>query len=158
MTCGAWKVPHKRELALDLVERGDALTGLQRARMYARINDHLLDGHVSFSEGRIRRGFVAGLPVEDMVVMLARAVRALVLVLDVLADHRRIRRHGFERIDIAGQSLVFDLDQFGGVRRRIAVLGNDESHFLVLEQHLAVGQDHLHVACERRHPGEIHRF
>src|SRR5262249_26565244 len=30
-----------------------------------------------------------------------------------------------------------------------------EGDFLVLEQYLAVGQDHLHVARERRHPGEV---
>jgi hypothetical protein len=30
-----------------------------------------------------------------------------------------------------------------------------EGHLLVLKQHLAVGQDHLHVAGERRHPGEV---
>jgi hypothetical protein len=33
---------------------------------------------------------VAGLPIEDMVVMLALAVRAFGLVLDVLADDRRV--------------------------------------------------------------------
>jgi hypothetical protein len=30
------------------------------------------------------------------------------------------------------------------------------SDFLVLEQHLAVGEHHLDVAGERRHPGEVH--
>src|SRR5262249_4453369 len=30
-----------------------------------------------------------------------------------------------------------------------------ERHLLVLEQDLAVGQNHLHVARERRHPGEV---
>ena len=121
--------------------------------MHARIDDHLLDCHVSFGEGRVGRGLVAGLPVEDVVVVLARAVRALGLVLDVLADHRRIGRHSLERIDIARQGLVFDLDKFDGIGRGVAVLGDDESHFLVLEQYLSVGQHHLHVAGERRHPG-----
>ena len=90
----------QRELALDLVEGGDALAGFQRARMHARIDDHLLDRHVGLGESRIGRGLVAGLPVEDVVVVLARAVRAFVLVLDVLADHRRVRRHRLERIDV----------------------------------------------------------
>ena len=155
MTCGAWNVPHKRQLALDLVERGDALAGLERARMHARIDDHLLDRHVGLGEGRVGRRLVAGLPVEDVVVVLALAVRAVGLVLDVLADHRRVRRHRLERIDVDRQRLVLDLDQVGGVGRDIAVLGDDEGHFLVLEQHLAVGEHHLHVAGKRRHPGEV---
>ena len=53
------------------------------------------------------------------------------------------------------QSFVLDLDQFGRIRRGVAVLGNDKGHFLVLEQHFAVGEHHLHVAGKRRHPGEI---
>ena len=50
------------------------------------------------------------------------------------------------------QRLVLDLDQIGGVGRDVAVVGDDEGDFLVLEQHLAVGEHHLHVAGERRHP------
>ena len=61
---------------------------------------------------------VAHLPVEDVVVVLALAVRAVGLVLEVLADHRRVRRHRLERIDVERQRLVFDLDQVGGVGRR----------------------------------------
>ena len=112
----------QRQLALDLVERGDALAGLERAGVHARIGDHLLDGHVRLLEGRVGRGLVAGLPVEDVVRVLALAVRAVGLVLDVLADHRRVRVHRLERIDVAGQLLVFDLDQIGGIGRHIAVV------------------------------------
>ena len=54
-----------------------------------------------------------------------------------------------------GSVLVFDLDEIGGVGGDIAVGRDDEGDFLVLEQHLAVGEHHLHVAGERRHPGEI---
>ena len=50
------------------------------------------------------------------------------------------------------QRLVFDFHQIGGIGRDVAVLGDDERDFLVLEQHLAVGEHHLHVAGERRHP------
>src|SRR3974377_1781912 len=39
--------------------------------------------------------------------------------------------------------------------RRGPVFGNDESYFLVLEQHLAIGEHHLHLAGKRRHPGKI---
>ena len=63
--------------------------------------------------------------------------------------------HRLERIDVDGQRLVVDLDQLDRVGRRLAVLGDDEGDFLVLEQHLAVGEHHLHVAGERRHPGEV---
>ena len=93
-----------------------------------------------------------------MVVMLALAVRAVGLVLEVLADHRRVRRHRLERIDVDRERLVFDLDQFGGVGGGVAVFGDHEGDFLVLKQHLAVGQHHLHVAGERRHPGEVDGF
>src|SRR6516164_3029910 len=123
--------------------------------MHAWINYHFLDGDVGLSESGVSRSLVAGLPVEDVVVMMAWAVRAFLLVLDVLADHRGILRHSLERIDIARKCFVFDLDQFSGVGRGVPVFGNDESYFLVLEHHLAIGEHHLHVAGKRRHPGQI---
>ena len=90
-----------RELALDLVEGSDALAGLERAGVDALIGDQLLDGDVGLAEGRIGRVLVAHLPGEDVVVVLARAVRALGLVLEILAQHGRVRRHRLERIDVA---------------------------------------------------------
>jgi hypothetical protein len=123
--------------------------------MHARIDDHFLDSDIRFRKGRVGLGLVAGLPVEDVIVMLARTVGALLLVLDIFADHRSIGRHGFERIDIARQCLVFDFDQVGGIRRGVPVLRDNKSYLLVLEQDLAIGQHHLHVAGKRRHPGEI---
>ena len=146
----------ERELALDLVEGGDALAGLERAGVHARIDDQLLDGDVGLREGGVGRGLVAGLPVEHVVVVLALAVRALGLVLDVLADDRRVGRHGLERIDVDRQRLVFHLHKISSVGRDVAVLGDDEGDLLVLEQHLAVGEHHLHVAGERRHPRQVH--
>ena len=145
----------QRQLALDLVEGGDALAGLERAGVHARIGDHLLDLDVGLVEGGVGRGLFAGLPVEDVVVVLARPVRAFLLVLDVLADEGRVGVHRLHRIDVAGQPLVFDLDRVGAVGGGVAVGGDDEGDLLVLEQHLAVGQHHLHVAGERRHPGEV---
>ena len=124
--------------------------------MAARIDDQLLDRHVRVRERRVGRRLVARLPGEDVVVVLARPVRALGLVLDVLADHRGVGRHGLERIDVDGQRLILHLDQIGGVRRNVAVVRDHEGDFLVLEQHLAVGEHHLDVAGERRHPGEVH--
>ena len=65
-----------RQLALDLVERADALAGLQRRRMGAVIGDHLLDRHLRLAEGGVGEVLVADGPFEDVVVMLARTVRA----------------------------------------------------------------------------------
>ena len=93
-----------------------------------------------------------------MVVMLALAVRAVGLVLQILADHRRAVGHCLERIDVARERLVFDFDQFDSVGRGFAVLRDDEGDFLVLEQHFAVSQHHLHVAGERRHPRQVDGF
>ncbi len=93
-----------------------------------------------------------------MVVVLALAVRAFGLVLEVLAQHRRVRRHRLERIDDHRQPLVLDLDQLGRVGRHIAVLGDDEGDLLVLEQHLFLGQHRLHVAGKRRHVVQVERL
>ncbi len=123
--------------------------------MHARISDHLPDLDVGFLKRRVGRRFVAGLPGEDVVVVLALAVRTVGLVLEILTDHRRVRRHRFERVDVDRKRLVFHLDQIGGVSRDIAVLRDHKGHFLILEQHFAVGQHHLHVAGKRRHPGEV---
>ena len=51
----------QRQFAFDLVEGGDALAGLERARMHARIDDHLLDRDIGLLEGGIGRGLVARL-------------------------------------------------------------------------------------------------
>ena len=88
-----------RQLALDLVERADALAGLQRRRMGAVIGDHLLDRDLRLAEGGVGQILVADGPFEDVVVMLARPVRAGRLAGEVLAQHRRIRVHRLERID-----------------------------------------------------------
>ena len=88
--------------------------------------------------------------------MLALTVGAVGLVLEILADHGRALRHGLERIDVDRQRLVFHLDQIGAVGRGIAAIRDHEGDFLVLKENLAVGQHHLHVAGERRHPGEVH--
>ena len=144
-----------RQLALDLVEGGDALAGLERGGMRAVVGDQLLDLHLGIGEGGIGAGLVAHRPLEDVVVVLAGAVRAGGLAGEVLAQHGRVGRHRLEGIDDDGQPLVFDLDGLHAVGRRVAVLGDDEGDLLVLEQHLAVGQHHLHVVGERRHPGEV---
>jgi hypothetical protein len=89
--------------------------------------------------------------------MPARPVRAFHVAFEVFAQHRRVVGLGLERIDDDGKLLVLDLDQFHRVGGDIAVLGDDEGHFLPLEEHLAVGEDHLLVAGESRHPMQIER-
>ena len=110
------------------------------------IGDHLLDGDVGLAEGRIGRVLVPDLPGEDVVVMLARAVRALGLAREILAQHGSIRRHRLEEIDVAGQSLVCDLDEVGAVRGCVAVVSDNERDLLVLIEHFVLGEHGLHVA------------
>ena len=88
-----------RQLAPDLVEGADALAGLQRRRMDAVIGDQLLDRHLGLPEGRVGQVLVADGPLEDVVVVLARAVRARRLAGEVLAQHRRILVHRLEGVD-----------------------------------------------------------
>ena len=123
--------------------------------MDALVAQDVLGRDLRLGEGGVGQLAVADGPGEDVVRMLARPVRALRLVLDVLAHHRRVGGHRLERIDQRRQWLVLNLDEVGGVGRDIAVGGDDEGDLLILEQDLAVGQHHLHVARQRRHPGEL---
>ena len=143
------------QVASDLVEADDALAGLERAGVDALVAQEVLGRHFGLLEGGVGQFLVADLPVEDMVRMAARPMRAVLLVLDVLAHDWRVLVHRLERIDDDRKSFVLDLDQVGGVGGDIAVGRHDEGDLLVLEQHLAVGEHHLDVAGERRHPGEI---
>ena len=93
-----------------------------------------------------------------MVVVLALPVRAVGLVLDVLAQHRRVGRHRLERVDDHGQRFIDDLDEIDRVGRGFARFGDDEGDFLVLEQHLLFRQHRLHVARQRRHVVQRERF
>ena len=101
---------------------------------------------------------VAHLPGEDMVVVFALSMRAFGLVPDVFAQHRRVRRHRLERIDDDRQRFICDLDQIDRVGRGIARLRDDEGDFLILEQHLVLGQHRLHIAGQRRHIMERERL
>ena len=49
-----------RELAVDLVHRGDAAAGLERTGMHALIGDFFFDNHFGISKGLFRTGLVAG--------------------------------------------------------------------------------------------------
>jgi hypothetical protein len=81
--------PH-RQLPLDLVEGSDALAGLQWTGD-ALIRDQLPDLHLGLVERRRGRFPVADLPGEDVVVVLALAMSAVGLALDILAQLPAIR-------------------------------------------------------------------
>ena len=119
------------------------------------VGDHLLDRHLRLAEGGVGQVLVADGPLEDVVVVLARAMRARGLSGEILAQHRGVGIHRLERIDHDRQRFVFNHHLVDAVVGRIAIGGDHEGDFLILEQHLAVGQHHLHVARERRHPGEV---
>ena len=134
------------------------MAGLERAGMHALIGDQLLDRHVRLAEGGVGAVLVAHLPGEDVVVVLALAVRTFGLAREVVAQDRRVGRHRLEGIDDHRQRLVLDLDQIGRIGRHVAVLGDDEGDLLVLEQHLLLGEHGLHVAGQRRHVVQAERL
>ena len=102
------------------------------------IGNHLLDRDFALRNRCIRAGLVADLPVEDMVVMLALAVGAFCLAAEIFAQFRRVCLHRLERIDENGKLFILDLDEFARIGSDVAVLGDNESNFLILEQNLAV--------------------
>ena len=119
--------------------------------------DHFLGDNLGLGDGGVGAVLVADVPGEDVVVMLARTMRARGLPGKVFAQHRRIGQHRLERVGDDRQFLVFHLDQFHRVGGDVAVFGHDEGDLLALEQHLAVGQHHLLVARQRRHPVQAQR-
>ena len=122
------------------------------------IGDHLLDGDLGVGEGRIGRGLITRLPVEDVVVVLPRSVGAFHLVLEVFADHRRVGRHRLHRIDQNRQFLIVDVDQIGAVGGDIAVGRNDEGDFLVLVEDAILREYGLNVPGKRRHVMKAERL
>ena len=126
--------------------------------MGAVIDQHFLDGDIGIGKHIIGRLLIANRPFEDMVGMFARPMRADHLVLYILAEDGGVPIHRFERIDDAWQRLVHHVDQFGGIRGDVAILGDDESDFLVLEQHLVFGQHSLNVAGQGRHVMQAERL
>ena len=151
------RAPH-RQFASHLVERGDALAGLERRGVHALVGNQLLDHHFGAFEGRVGRAPVADLPGEDMVVVLAGPVRAVGLVLDVLPQHRRVRRHRLEWVDHHRQCFVGHFDEVDRVGRGLPRFGDDEGDFLVLEEDLLFREHGLHVSRERRHVMQRERF
>ncbi len=93
-----------------------------------------------------------------MVGVLTLPVRAVGLVLDVLAQDRRVGRHRLERVDDDGQGLIGDFDEVDRIGRGFARFGDDECDFLILEEHLLFRQHRLHVSRQRRHVVERERL
>ena len=136
------------QLAADPLVVRDAAAGLHRRRVHARVDDVLGHHDVGLREHRLGRLLVAGLPVEAVVVGLA---------LEVVADHRCVRRQRLAYVDDRRQDVVLDVDQLERVARGVAVLRHHERDLLALEPHL-VGREHgLHVVGQGRHPGQALR-
>lgn len=76
---------------------------------------------------------------------------------EVLPQDGRVGRHGLVRIDERRQFLVLDDDGLGAIGSGIAVLGDDECDFLILEQNFLMRQHGLHIARQRRHVVEVER-
>lgn len=124
---------------------GHRRAGLQGRRVDARERDLLLDDDVGGAEDRLGRDRVAGLPVEAVVVRLAR---------DVVADQRRTGVERVTGVDDRLEDLVVDLDELEGVAGGVPVLGDDERDLLAREADLVGGEHGLPVAGERGHPGD----
>mmetsp|Transcript_1089 Transcript_1089/g.2920 ORF Transcript_1089/g.2920 Transcript_1089/m.2920 type:complete len:772 (+) Transcript_1089:648-2963(+) len=146
------------QLAADRIEAGHAATGFQRAGMHARVDDPLAHRDGRVREGGIDRRLVAGLPGEDVVVVIALAVSAFGLARQVFAQHRRAGIEGLVWIDHDRQFLVLDLHRLDGIRGDVAVVGDHDRHFLHLEVHLLVGQHRGHVTGQRGHPVQLERL
>ena len=114
--------------------------------MGARVVRAELDHLGGASERRLGGVLIAGLPVVDLVVLLA-----LLLV----ADQCRV---GLARLVGAGdhrEDLVVDLDQADRVLGGVLGLGHHRRHLLALEADLVGGQHGLGVAGEGGHPGQV---
>ena len=111
-----------------------------------------LDRHWGRSKCGIGRLLVAGIPREDMVVVLARAMCARGLAGQVFTQHRRVGLERLERIDDHGQLFVFHDDGFNAVGRRVTVLGDHDRDFLHLKMHFLIGEHSRDVAGQGRHP------
>ena len=122
------------------------------------VADQFLDRDLSLGKRSIRQLLVADLPLENVIMVLSRAVRAGHLVFDIFAQQWCLWGHRSEWIDKHRQLFVFDLDRLCAIGGGVAILCNDERDLLVLKQNFPVGENHLHVAGQRRHPGEVHTF
>ena len=124
-----------------------AAAGFQGRRVAARVMGLLGNRHLGVLKGLFGLGLVAGLPGEDVVVLLPFLIGA---------QHGGTRFHGLEGIHHHRQFLVIHLHQGGAINRGGLGFGNHEGHFLGLEKHFFPGQDGLSIAGEGGHPGQVH--
>ena len=141
----------ERQFAGHFVHAGHTAAGFQRARMGAVIVHHFLGHDIGASQNSLGRVLVTLFPRKDVVVVFARAMCALGLTGKVFAQDD-IGFQRLKRVNDDGQLFVLDIDQFSGVRRGIAVFGDDVGDLLALEKDLTVGQNHLFVARKGWHP------
>ena len=126
--------------------------------MHALVADVFADRDRCRVEGLVGRIGIADVPAEDVVVVDSLAVRAGRLAFEVVTNHDCTVVHCRERVDQHVEVFVLDLDEFDRIGRNVAILGDDERDFLLLEADLAVGEHHLLVARERRHPVQVQRL
>ncbi len=112
--------------------------------MRAREHEVLLDDDVGLREHPVRRGPIARLPLEDVIVRLSELV---------VADQRCIGVERAARVDDRAEQLVVDVDQLERVAGRVVVVRDDERDLLTLEAHLVGGEHRLHIGRQRLHPG-----
>ena len=98
-------------------------------------------------ERRVGRRLVARLPVPDVVVLLVRAA--------VGAEDERVRLERLVRVDDDRQRLVVDEDGGDAVGGGVADVAMTAATSWAWYMTVSVGQHHLHVAGERRHPVEL---
>jgi hypothetical protein len=112
------------------------------ARVEGVERDHL----VGRREGAVGRVLVAGLPVVDVVALLAFLL---------VADLRRVLGLRLLRARDRRQRVVVDVDQLERVLRDVRRLRDHTRDLLALEAHLVGREDGLRVARQRRHPREV---
>ena len=134
------------QLAVDPVEIGDAAAGLDRRDVDPRQVHVLRHHHVGLGERLVRCLAVAGLPVEDAVVLL---------VLLVGAEDRRRGVERLEGIHHHRQRIVLDLHGLDPVRGDVPVRRDHRRDLLRLVHDLLGRQHHLRVRHQGRHPVQV---
>ena len=151
----------QRELAVHLVHGCHTTACFKRARMRPVVVHHLFGDDRSLVDDLLGGRLVAHFPGEDVVVVLAWTVGTIgdgaVLGGQILAEHN-VRFQRLKRVHEHFEFFVFHDDSFNAVGGCIAIFGDDEGHFLTLEKHLAIGQHHLLVTGQCRHPVEAQRL
>ena len=136
--------PHG-QLFLDRVPLGHAATGLDGGDVDTGYVYILLDRDVAPAEGPVGTLPVTDLPVPDVVALL----------LFILPDDGGVWLQGLERIDHNRQGIVLDLDRGDAVGGGVPVGGQHGGHLLPVELDGVHGQDHLGIAHQGGHPGQV---